>query len=147
MTDEAPNNKLRSLVSRYKVCWDSFPEWSQKDGRRQQTGEVVELYGTHDVHDVAPRAGCKHCIPVIQALLAIADHVADPGREELATIRAHSGIQYAVERGSRPDIVVALTFAPSPGAEAVSPAVLEGIKARLHELGASQRTWRPSAGA
>ena len=139
----ATETTLRSLVDRYKVCWDSFPEWSQIDGERRRTGAVVELYGTHDQPGVVPTAGCKHCIPVIQALLAVADHVVGSAREELMSIRAHSGIEYAVERGARPDIVVALTFGPSDRAPVTgAEAALEDVRNRLRRLGASERSWR-----
>lgn len=146
MATETPENAIRSLVERYKVCWDSFPEWSQSNGERKQTGVVVELYGTHDASGIVPTAGCKHCIPVIQALLAIADQVADAGREQLMSIRAHSGIEYAVERGARPDIVVALTFArPTQPAGVSATGAPEGVRERLRALGAAERSWREGA--
>lgn len=138
MATGTPEDAIRALVERYKVCWDAFPEWSRTNGERRPTGVVVELYGTHDMPGVVPTAGCKHCIPVIQALLTIADHVADRARAELASIRAHSGIEYAVERGARPDIVVSLTFAPADG---VTTAPAE-VAARLRELGVAERNWR-----
>ena len=37
--------ELRRLVERYRVCCDTFPEWSQMNSERYQTGVVVELYG------------------------------------------------------------------------------------------------------
>ena len=142
---EATEATLRALVDRYKVCWESFPEWSQIGGERKRTGAIVELYGTHDQPGVVPTAGCKHCIPVIRALLEVADHVAGSAREELSSIRAHSGIEYAVERGARPDIVVALTFGLSSGAPtAGSEAPLEEVRDQLRRLGASERSWRGS---
>jgi hypothetical protein len=130
---------IRALVERHQVCWDTFAEWSQTNGERKQTGVVVELYGTHDAPGVVPKVGCKHCIPVIQALLAIADHVTETTRDELSSIRAHSGIEYAVERGARPDIVVALTLAGAPEARA---AAVTQVRARLLTIGAAERTWR-----
>ena len=143
----APEAVLRTLVERFRVCWDSFPEWSQIGGERKQTGAIVEIYGTHDVPGVVPTAGCKHCIPVIQALLAIADHVVSDAGDDLVSIRAHSGIEYAVERGARPDIVVALTFGPpadEPGAGVEMS--LDEVRKRLHQLGASERSWRGERG-
>jgi hypothetical protein len=143
MAGDNPDEAIRSLIERYQVCSESFPEWSQMNGERKQTGVVIELYGTHDVPHVVPKAGCKHCIPVIQALLAIADHVAEPARDDLASIRAHSGIEYAVERGARPDIVVTLTFDASSGGHA---RVVDGVRARLRDAGAPERTWRAHGG-
>jgi len=140
--DEA---RLASLVERYKVCWDSFPEWSRVEGQRKQTGVVVEIYGTHELPGVVPTAGCKQCFPVMQALLAIADHVAEPAPRELTSIHAHSGIEYAVERGARPDIVVGLTFGFPDGASVESGATVDEVRKRLQGLGAGERSWRPHA--
>ena len=130
---------LGSLVERHKVCWDSFPEWSRIGGERRQTGVVVEIYGTHELSDVVPTAGCKHCFPVMQALLAIADHVVEPARRELTSIRAHSGIEYAIERGARPDIVVSLTFGTLEGNSGESHEAVDEVRKRLEEIGASER--------
>lgn len=137
--------KLGSLVERYKICWESFPEWSRIGAERRQTGAVVEIYGTHDITGVVPTAGCEHCFPVMQALLAIADHVVEPVRKQLTSIRAHSGIEYAVERGARPDIVVALTFGSPEVGSAEAPPPVDEVRKRLEGLGASERSWRPRA--
>jgi hypothetical protein len=140
---DAPQGALRALVERFRVCWDSFPEWSQIGGERKQTGAIVEIYGTHDLPGVVPTAGCKHCIPVIQALLTIADHVVSGARRDLVSIRAHSGIEYAVERGARPDIVVALTFGLPDGETTVEvEAPLDEVRQRLQQLGARERSWQ-----
>jgi hypothetical protein len=147
--DEA---ELRRAVERYKVCWETFPEMVGTNHERQQIGFFVELYGTHDRPGVVPTAGCKNCIPVLQALLAVADFVVpEPWREALDAIRAHSGIEYASERGGRPDIVVAITMIPrrdrQPDPSAIVPC-LESVKQRLRTLGASERSWRePSSKA
>ncbi|HYU15387.1 MAG TPA: hypothetical protein VEL05_04930 [Candidatus Acidoferrum sp.] len=140
MAHDTSDDWLRGLVERHKVCWDAFPEWSQIDRERRQTGVVVELYGTHDEPGVVPTAGCRHCFPVIQDLLAVADYIAESARQELVSIRAHSGIEYANERGARPDIVVALTFSlPDESRSAAPPTEVRG---RLEALGVSARSWR-----
>ena len=142
MANAGSDAAIQSLVDRYKVCWDSFPEWSRTNDERKQSGVIVELYGTHDTPGVVPTAGCRHCIPVIQALLTIADDVAERARDRLVSIRAHSGIEYAVERGARPDIVVALAFAPFGAASPSATGLPEEVRARLRELGIAERRWR-----
>ena len=137
--------QLHQLAQRYKVCWDSFPEWSQANGERKQTGIVLELYGTHDRPDATPTAGCRHCIPVLQALLSLADFIVRGQDERLVSVRAHSGLEYATERAGRPDIVVALTITPREGdadAQIIARCLAE-LKARLESLGACERTWKP----
>jgi hypothetical protein len=93
-----------------------------------------------------PTAGCKTCIPVLQALLAIADFVVpDEWHEALDTVRAHSGIQYATERGGRPDIVVAITMIPRrdarPDPDSIARCLVD-VRQRLTVLGACERSWR-----
>jgi hypothetical protein len=142
-------DELRRSVERFKVCWETFPELAGTNHERRQIGVRVELYGTHDQPNVVPTAGCKNCIPVLQALLAIADFVVpDEWREALDAIGAHSGIEYATERGGRPDIVVAIAMIPRrnrlPDPSAIAPC-LEAVKQRLRGLGASERSWREPA--
>jgi hypothetical protein len=135
--------EIRALVERYRVCWDTFPEWSQTNHERHQTGVVVELYGTHDRPSAPPTAGCKNCIPVLQAVLKIAEVVVRELREPIVSIRAHSGIEYATERGGRPDIVVALTLSAPDGK--MGPELeraLATVRKSLTTLGASKRAWR-----
>lgn len=138
--------ELKDAVNRFQVCWESFPELSVTNHERRQVGFVVELYGTHNLSNVVPTAGCKHCIPVMQALLAIADFaVPDAWRENLDVLRAQSGIEYANERGGRPDIVVAITMIPRHPGESDGDAAtrcLADIRARLQQLGVCERSWR-----
>jgi hypothetical protein len=138
---------LQEAVKRFEVCWEATPEFAGVNHDRNQVGFVVELYGTHDRRDVVPTAGCKHCIPVLQALLDIADYaVPETWRDALDSVRAHSGLEYARERGGRPDVVVAITLIPRlegrPDVEAIGPC-LSGVTERLSSVGACERSWRP----
>jgi hypothetical protein len=145
MANDDSANELRRLTERFKVCWDVFPEFSGTNHQRVQTGFTVELYGTHERDDVSPTAGCRHCIPVLQALLTLADYVVPPAwRAALESIRAHSGLEYAVERDGRPDVVVAVTLLPAaaPAASTAISQCLADIRGRLLEIGAAERSWR-----
>ena len=134
---------MRGPVERYRVCWETCPEFSQIDHERCQTGVAVELNGTHDRPEIVPTAGCKHCIPVLQALLSIADFAVSGAHEALGSIRAHSGIEYATERGGRPDVVVSLTLStPDHQAGPELEVVVREVRGRLSSLGASERSWR-----
>jgi hypothetical protein len=143
-------SQLKQDVERFEVCWESFPELSGANHQRRAIGFMIELYGTHDRTDVVPTAGCIHCIPVLQALLQIAEFVVpDDWRDSLDALRAHSGIEYAKERGGRPDVVVAITMIPrregDPDANAIARC-LAGVKQRLEELGTCERSWRAEGG-
>jgi hypothetical protein len=145
MSQETNEKELEVLVERYQVCWEVFPEWSRVGQERKRTGVVVELYGTHYRPSAPPKAGCRHCIPVLEALLKIADFAIRDAGPALASIRAHSGIEYATERGGRPDIVVALTLsAPEEDVRGGLDTSLNQVRERLGGLGASQRTWQVS---
>lgn len=85
-------------------------------------------------------AGCRHCIPVLQALLVIADALADAAGQQVRSVRAHSGIECAVERGERPDIVVAMSLEPSANDMATGcETPVRALRARLEQLGVCQR--------
>jgi hypothetical protein len=143
--------ELREAVNRYQVCWEVFPELAGANHDRKQVGFAVELFGTHNRTDIVPAAGCKHCIPVLQALLDIADYaVPDQWHDALDGVRAHSGIQYAKERGGRPDIVVVITMVPKREGQfeagAIAPC-LAAVEERLGSLGACERSWRQDHGS
>ncbi len=150
MTSTEQDPKLRALVERYKVCWQVYPEWSRIGGERRQTGVAIELYGTHEPTGIVPTAGCKHCIPVMQALLTIADDLSLLAGRQLLSVRAHSGIEYALERGARPDIVVTLAFGAATDGPGGWEAPVQAAGARLRALGVRERSWRqgdePSGG-
>jgi hypothetical protein len=140
------DTELRRSIERFKVCWETFPEMAGTNHARHPIGFSVELFGTHDRSDIVPTAGCKDCIPVLQALLGIADAVVpDEWRDAVDRVRAHSGIEYATERGGRPDIVVTITMIPQRDRPPDPSAMAECRRAvtdRLRALGASERSWR-----
>lgn len=143
--------RLRDHARRFEVCWEAFPELSGANHERKPVGFVIELYGTHNRADIVPTAGCKHCIPVLQALLEIADFVVDePWRNALEALQAHSGLEYAKERGGRPDVVVGITLIPrrggQPDVSAIAPC-LEVVKERLLQIGTCERAWRDKSSA
>jgi hypothetical protein len=142
MAVDEHQTEVRALAHRHQVCWETFPQFSPVDGERKRTGVTVELYGTHDHPGIRPTAGCPECIPVLQALLEIADFAVRGLPEAPISIRAHSGIEYATERAGRADIVVALTFAlgPSSGSQDADP-TLRQVCERLSALGAAERSW------
>ena len=146
-----PHSQIVENAKRFKVCWETFPEFSGTNHERKETGFTVELYGTSDRSDVVPTAGCRHCIPVLQALLSLADYIVpDAWHDALDSVRARSGLEYAVERAGRPDVVVAVTVLPRgtgaiPGDPKSIAQCLAEIKTRLAELGASERSWREPA--
>lgn len=140
MLNETELEKLRATVVRFRVCWEARPEWSRIGSERKQTAVVVELFGTHDEEGVVPTAGCRHCIPVLQGLLSIAEAILpDAWRDAVYGLRAHSGIQYAAERAGRPDIVVTITLAPDDPAD--FPRCRDAVVSELTRLGAAERSW------
>jgi hypothetical protein len=80
-------------------------------------------------------------------LLAIADDLAESVGQEVSSIRAHSGIECAVERGTRPDIVVTLAFGAPDEDPIALDAPAEAVGRRLAALGARERSRRPSGEA
>jgi hypothetical protein len=139
---------LSEKVRRFQVCWEILPELAGTSHERRPIGFNVELYGTHDRPDTTPTAGCRHCLPVLHALLELAEFIVpDPWRDSLEAIRARSGLEYATERAGRPDVVVVVTVLPRSIVEReLEASVLAGcrrdVEKRLMDVGAAERSWR-----
>jgi len=66
---------LREHVERFRVCWESRPEYLCIRGERRQIGFVLELAGTHEAGVEHPEPGCEHCQRVFAALREIAEWI------------------------------------------------------------------------
>ena len=73
MATPALNSRVQSLVTKYGVFWQFWPQFEQTNGDRRLVGFEVELIGSHksDLNHVDP--ACPSCRQVRAVLLAIAD--------------------------------------------------------------------------
>lgn len=146
-TAELTPQELCSLVERYRVCWEVWPESIWADGHRRQVGFQLELYGTHEpgVERVSP--GCPACQRLYAALRAIAEWIL-PKERRPSTYKIgpyDQALRYSPARRNRPDVTVAIKIIHREGFESPVDACevrcLTEMQERLRELGALERQW------
>ena len=138
----------QELVSRYRVCWDVWPEETMVDGKRQQIGFELELSGTHppEVKNATP--GCQYCHEVFSALRQIAEHILPSKSDrpsEYVISTYDPSIRYSRSRGSRPDISLTIKIVHRRGLGPVDECeqrCLKVMEEGLADLGASKGTWQ-----
>ena len=135
---------LREHVERFRVCWESRPEYLYVRGERRQIGFVLELAGTHEPGVEHPEPGCEHCQRVFAALRDIADWILP--REKRPSVYDIGCYEQAIRHSSahqnRPDIILTIRILhrndfEQPADECQSRC-LEEMTQRLTELGASR---------
>lgn len=138
---------LRELVQRFRVCWESWPEFLMVKREKRQIGFSLELSGTHERGVEHPSPGCQHCRAVYAALQTIAVYILPreqrPSRYEIEPYQ--TAISYSVRRRNRPDVTLAIRIVHREGYERpvddCEERCLEEMKQRLRELGACERHW------
>ena len=151
LTDQKQKELLAELVSRFRVCWEVWPEYAYVEQERRQVGFVLELYGTHEPGVEHPEAGCDECLRVFTALQTIAEGVLPqehrPSRYDMGAY--DQSIHYAPKRATRPDVVLPIKIIHREGFERpvdeCERLCLKEIEQRLRELGAGEGRWRPLA--
>ena len=137
---------LQDLVSRYRVCWDVWPENEIVDGKLRQIGFELELSGTHPPEVKNPSPGCHYCHDVFSALLRIAEHILPSNSGQLSKFDVspyEQIIRYSRRRGLRPDVslsihIVHRQLGPVDECEQHS---LHEMERRLAGLGVSEGGW------
>ena len=137
----------QELVSRYRVCWDVWPEETMVDGKRQQIGFELELSGTHPLEVKNATPGCKYCHEVFSALRQIAEHILPSKSDrpsEYVISTYEPSIRYSRSRGSRPDVSLTIKIVHRRGLGPVDECeqrCLKVMEEGLADLGASKGTW------
>jgi len=137
---------LQALVSRYRVCWDVWPEKEIMDGKVRQIGFELELAGTHPPEVKNPSPGCLYCHDVFSALLRIAEHILPPNSGQLSKYDIspyEQIIRYSRKRSLRPDVSLSIYIVhrqrgPVDECEQHS---LDEMEKQLAGLGVSKGSW------
>ena len=80
MTTDAGLAHLREIAQQHQVCYEVWPEWSMKEGRKLQIGFELQLCGVNS-HAVSsgdtrhPVPGCQICLRTYNELREIAEWV------------------------------------------------------------------------
>lgn len=148
LPDDAPDlARLREMVRRHQVCWDSRPERAVVGETLLPVGFIVEITATHDHPARQPLSGCPACAAPLRALEAIVAFVLPQGRRDsVYDVQVRWGsLQYAHRRGNRPEVTAMIHVLHAEGANRpVDPCeerCLHEITDRLKELGAAEGTW------
>jgi hypothetical protein len=139
-------HKLRDLVRRHRVTWESRPELADCNGELMPIGFTVELSAIHDHPAHPPFPGCPECAPVRTALRRICMSVLPRG-DHASWYDVHVGTAFESDprRGEFPQLSATIEILhcgtvnrPSDDCER---ACFDEIQGRLIELGAQHGTW------
>lgn len=146
-TTEISVPQLRELVTRYRVCWEVWPECIWAEQKRRQIGYQLELYGTHEPGFEHATPVCQACQRLYVALRAMAEWIL-PKEKRPSTyeIGAYDqAIHYSPTRRNRPDVTLRIRIIHRHGfgdpVDACEVRCLTEMQERLRELGAQERQW------
>lgn len=144
--------RFREIVSRHQVCYEVWPEWSTKEGRKIQIGFELQLCGVNE-HTVEggthPVPGCQYCSRTYSQLREIAEWVLPvderPSRYDIQAFdRALH--QAPAKRKRRNEVIVTIIVMhrndfnrPVDDCENLC---LTEMRQRLSQLGIREDVWR-----
>lgn len=147
-------NRLREIVQQHQVCYEVWPEWSTKDGRKTQIGFELQLCGinNHIVSNgdsIHPVPGCPHCFRTYSELRDIAEWVLPreerPSRYEIQAFD-HALHLAPAKRQRRSEVIVTIVIMhrndfnrPMDDCES---RCLKEMRERLKQLGINEEIWR-----
>jgi hypothetical protein len=141
-----PENEMKALVTKYRVCWSVYPEKAFVDEKLRQIGFRLELYGTHppDVGHLDP--GCVHCREVWAALKRIAAAIIPDGsRDSEYDIETFDdALHYSKQRKNRAEVELHIDIIHKSGFGPVDECenrCLKEMTDKLVQLGARQDHW------
>lgn len=146
--------RMKDLVQRFRVCWDTLPEYSIVRHEKRQIGFALDLYGTHEAGVEHPQPGCSHCQRVYDGLRQLAAWALPkerrPSSYEISSFD-HS-IGYSPAHGNRPEVIVTIRILHGGGGldDPVDPCeirCLREIEGRLTELGVCRGRWSAGGSA
>ena len=138
--------QLRALATKYRVCWEVYPDKVVDAGQLQQDGYRLELYGTHVSGTDHVDPGCCHCLEVWNALRSIAESIMpkDHRDSQYEISGFDRGIHYSRARNARPDVELHIRISHRNGfgpVDACEVRCLSEMKEKLQELGTTQEHW------
>jgi hypothetical protein len=142
--------RLKSLVRRFSVCWDTWPEETYVQHVKRQIGFGIELAGTHEAGVEHPTPGCLHCQRVYTALKQIAEWILPreirDSHYDLSDF--DQSIGYLPAHGNRPDVTLTIRIQHrerfKEPVDACEKRCLQEMEQRLMELGVGRG--RPRSG-
>lgn len=145
-------DRFREIVRSHQVCYEVWPEWSTKDGRKIQIGFELQVCGVNEHAGQTgnhPVPGCPHCFHTYGELRQIAEWVL-PVEERPSRYEIH-GFDRALhqapsKRQRRSEVVVTIVIMhrsdfnrPVDDCESLC---LKEMRQRLSQLGIREDLWR-----
>ena len=156
VNQQAPTlvERLKEIARTHRTCYEVWPEWSTKDGRKIQIGFELQLCGVNEhVFENGgqrhPVPGCPHCFHTYSELRRIAEWVLPleerPSRYEI------QGFDHALhmapsKRQRRSEVVVTIVIMHrrdfNRPVDDCESRCLKEMRERLKELGIHEDIWR-----
>ena len=144
--------RLKEIARRHQTCYEVWPEWSTKDGRKIQIGFELQLCGIneHVAQNAShPVPGCPHCFHTYSDLREIAEWVLPreerPSRYDIQGFD-HSLHQAPSKRQRRSEVVVTIVIMHrndfNRAVDDCESRCLKEMRERLKELGVHEDIWR-----
>jgi hypothetical protein len=144
---DGDSGRLKQLVQRFRVCWETLPDYYYVKGQKRQIGFVLVLAGTHEAGVEHPEPGCEHCRNVRRALQAIAFSIIPKERRDsdYDVTPYDQAIHHDPNREFRPEVTLQIWIRHRSGfdrdVDACQVRCLEEMTRGLKELGARERNW------
>lgn len=108
--------RLREIAGKHQTCYEVWPEWSTKDGRKIQIGFELQLCGVNEhavQNEKHPVPGCPQCFHTYSELREIAEWILPleerPSRYDIQTFD-HALHQAPSKRQRRSEVVVTVVI-------------------------------------
>lgn len=144
--EQSPST-LATLVQRFQVCWEVWPEDLMTREGRKQVGFELELSGTPESKNGQVSPGTTACQNVYDALHAIANWIFP--KEERPSVYEiqpfERALHYSSTRDHRPDVTLSVKIVHRHGfdlpVDACEVRCLGEMEQRLKQIGARQCQW------
>lgn len=144
--------RFRQIVRRHQVCYEVWPEWSTKDGRKIQIGFELQLCGVNEhvaQNGNHPMPGCPVCFHTYSELRQIAERILPlderPSRYEIQAFD-HALHQAPSKRQRRSEVVVTIVIMHRSDfnrpVDDCESKCLKEMRERLLRLGIHEDVWR-----
>jgi hypothetical protein len=144
---ESDIERLGSLVQRFSVCWDTWPEETSVQHLKRQIAFALELCGTHEAGVEHPNPRCPHCQLEYAALKQIAAWILPREKRDsdYDISDCAQSIRYLPAHSNRPDVSLTIRILRRHGfnepEDACEKCCLQEMEQRLLDLGVRRESW------
>lgn len=146
-TQSALTQRLKDIVERHQVCYQTWPIRTSDGSDMPQVGFAVDIAGTHDHPESSPRPGCAECRVVYDALRELAIAACPPVNDatSIDILPFDRSIHASRRRAYRDDVELRIQVThrvgPDLPVDECERACLDHILWYLDKLGAKKNTW------